>query len=443
MHQSDDFINRVQRIMRLVGELLTETAELMSTASARGSRESAAAPAAEDRGEQDPAGAPELRPAEEGTQAPGGPAAESPAEASADISPAEAPEAAPAGRRADATEPGRPSQPEIGAADDFAKIKESLDEEFSHLFGDAQAAPTLPEQNSGSEPLRFGLHVVCTTLQGKRLAIPWQWVSDTLLSEAGVPEAFSLSDHGQEMRLRVAQVHGVWTTTELSERKDPARRLTQLDELIDSPGAPAGSAPSSSAAAQSASSDPAPPSEEDPSAGEPAPSASTPSPPPAERKRPAAENSAAVWVVSPSALARRFLTRHLDELGIRTQEARDLDDPRLAADLEQAGALFLDETLLDQWQVHPLARRVRLPIVHLTVDGPLQVPTTDGRERREAVLPRPFERSEVSAIVTWLRDWWAGAPARRAAPRGSEEDDTWLFADPFGSSAAGGHSSRS
>jgi hypothetical protein len=148
-----------------------------------------------------------------------------------------------------------------------------------------------------------------------------------------------------------------------------------------------------------------------------------------------------VWIVSPSALARRFLMRHLCDLGIDVLEARDLDDPLLPADLRGVRALFLDESLLEDWKARPASTRGAPPLVCLTVDGALGVPAEGTAPPGGATLPRPFERSEVERVVQWLRSLRAGSPRGRTGDDG-EEDDTWLFADPFGAARAGEHSCR-
>ncbi|MCK4412327.1 MAG: hypothetical protein KAY32_02160 [Candidatus Eisenbacteria sp.] len=148
-----------------------------------------------------------------------------------------------------------------------------------------------------------------------------------------------------------------------------------------------------------------------------------------------------VWIVSPSALARRFLMRHLRELGADVLEARDLDDPLLPADLKGGTALFLDESLLEDWKARPASTRGAPPLVCLTVDGALSVPREGTSPPGGAILPRPFERSEVERVIHWLRSLRQGS-SRGGYGDDGEEDDTWFFADPFGAARAGEHSCR-
>jgi hypothetical protein len=125
--------------------------------------------------------------------------------------------------------------------------------------------------------------------------------------------------------------------------------------------------------------------------------------------------------------------RHLEPAGLEIHESRDLDDPLLPADLGNVGGLFLDESLQEQWRHHPAGRSGGPPVVLLTVDGVLQVPPPGQRPLQGAILPRPFERSEVEAVLGWLRSLWRDGGAAGDEDHGDEEDDTWLFADPFGS----------
>lgn len=125
--------------------------------------------------------------------------------------------------------------------------------------------------------------------------------------------------------------------------------------------------------------------------------------------------------------------RHLEHAGLEIHESSDLDDPLLPADLGSVGALFLDESLQEQWRDHPAGRAGGPPLVLLTVDGVLQVPAAGERSPHGAVLPRPFERCEVESVVGWLRSLWRGGGTAGDEHHGDEEDDTWLFADPFGS----------
>lgn len=267
------------------------------------------------------------------------------------------------------------------------------------------------------------LFLVCEAQQGRNLAIPWNWVIDTRLSSRGTPEAFTLSNGAAERQVQVSAVIGIWSKAELARWEQEVRWLSSLDALAHSqpaePGAPRG-VPAG---------DPGDPGvlvvSSFPAAG-----AAAPHPGPAldrsDRPRP-------VWVVSPSALARRFLMRHLETAGLAIHESRDLDDPLLPADLRSVGALFLDESLLEQWRERSPGPAAGLPVVLLTVDGVLQVPPAGQRPPQGAVLPRPFERSEVEAVIAWLRSLWRDGDPAGDEDHGDEEDDTWLFADPFGS----------
>jgi len=311
------------------------------------------------------------------------------------------------------------------------------------------AEPERPGEASGvwtRSPEAFqaaDLFLVCSGQQGRNLAIPWNWVVDTHLSSRGTPEAFTLSVDGAEQQVTVSMVLGIWTKAELEQWQDDVRWLSSLEALQPAVGTdraaqltPPEKIPVSSTPAGAA----------DPaileSGGSAAPFPPMPSAPAGEAlagevepalspRSPAAK---VVWVVSPSALARRFLLRHLEPSGIEIREARDLDDPLLPADLGSVGALFLDECLQEQWRDHPSGRPGGPPLVLLTIDGALHVPPAGERSASGAVLPRPFERSEVESVIGWLRSLWDPDRAGGDEDHGDEEDDTWLFADPFGSS---------
>ena len=269
------------------------------------------------------------------------------------------------------------------------------------------------------------LFLVCEGDAGRNLAIPWNWVVDTHLSESGAPEAFTLSDGDEEQRVKVNLVLGIWTGEELQGWQEKVRWLSSLQALREP------TADSGVSAQLPIMDDVVIP---------PLPSAPVPdplSPPPsltATLARPRGDQP--VWIVSPSALARRFLMRHLVQAGLNVREARGLDDPDLVADLERAGALFLDEGLRDQWRAHPTAGAIDLPIVQLTVDGALRIPPNGSAAELGAMLPRPFERSEVGAVVAWLRSLWKGDEAGGSDHHGDAQDHAWLYADPFGSADA-------
>jgi hypothetical protein len=146
---------------------------------------------------------------------------------------------------------------------------------------------------------------------------------------------------------------------------------------------------------------------------------------------------AQVCIVSPSALARRFLMRHLCDLGYEVLESRDLDDPLLPADLRGIAALFLDESLQEEWSSRAAAARGDLPLVLLTVDGELRLPAVGDPAGREATLPRPFERSEVEQVAAWLQTLRGGGAGDPSGDDGLEQDDTWIFVDSGGSAGAG------
>jgi len=291
-------------------------------------------------------------------------------------------------------EPAEPVEPSPAV-----EIERAVEEGFDALFTKETKAAS-PASSTESV-----LYLVYQPLSGRRVAVPWGWVVDTHLDGEGVPEAFTFSHAGERKRAAVKRVIGVWTADELRQSKDQVEWVEALADLESSAPSPA----------------------------------SPPDPPLTLEPRPDPVPDRPVWVVSPSALARRFLMRHLDHIGLSVQEARDLDDLLLPADLESAGALFLDESLQEHWRDHPSAGQADLPLVFLTVDGRLEMPSAGGVTGQEAVLPRPFERSEVESVVGWLRSVWSDRGIEGCEQHGDEEDDTWLFADPFGNSGAREH----
>ncbi len=341
---------------------------------------------------------------------------------------------------------GRASEPEPsegnGAPDAAAGGRDAPPSGARMPESPAEATPEpLPEAWTRS-PQAFqagDLFLVCSGQAGRNLAIPWNWVIDTHLSARGTPEAFTLSTGGDERQVTVSTVVGIWTKAELERWQEEVRWLSSLealrpvapDERAPQPLPPEALAGSSlpaafagpepgGATAGAAQAPPMPPLPAGAAEAGPA-SGSIPTP------------TRVLWVVSPSALARRFLLRHLEHSGLEIREARDLDDPLLPADLGSAGALFLDECLLEQWRDHPTGRSGGPPLVLLTVDGVLRVPPAGERPSSGAVLPRPFERSEVESVIGWLRSLWHPDRSGGDEDHGDEEDDTWLFADPFGS----------
>jgi len=285
-------------------------------------------------------------------------------------------------------------------------------------------APVAPEDE---------LYLVCDQA-GERIALPWCWVVGTRLSLEGRPEGFTVSDGRGERDLHVSHVVGLYTRREIGESQGPVRWIAGVAELATV----------------------APPLPEPVVAPPPAPESAPERP--IEPLRPtlalALEKHAReeqpcpspelghAWVISPSALARRFLMRHLVDLGFEVREARDLDDPMLPADLKGVPALFLDESLLEDWRTRLPVAAGSPPVVRLTVDGALSVPPDGICPPQGAVLPRPFERSEVERVVAWLCSLRRGASGGGSSEHGDEEDDTWLFADPFGAARAGDPSGR-
>jgi len=75
------------------------------------------------------------------------------------------------------------------------------------------------------------LYLVCVGEADQRLAIPWGWIAETQLSEAGAPEAFILNDGEHVRRLRVKRVRGIWSAKELHDWTDDISWVTHLSEM--------------------------------------------------------------------------------------------------------------------------------------------------------------------------------------------------------------------
>lgn len=286
------------------------------------------------------------------------------------------------------------------------------------------AAATTPEEE---------LYLVCDQA-GERIALPWAWVVGTRLSPEGRPEGFTVSDGRGERELHVGRVIGLYTRREITQSNEPTRWIATVAELL----AVALPMPELKVAPSPA---PEPVPEQPVEPIRPTLALAMEKHAREERPCPSPELRRA-WVISPSALARRFLMRHLVDLGFEVHEARDLDDPMLPADLKGVAALFLDESLLEDWRTRLPATAGSPPVVRLTVDGALSVPPDGICPPQGAVLPRPFERSEVERVVAWLCSLHRGASGGGSSEHGDEEDDTWLFADPFGAARAGDHPGR-
>ncbi len=340
----------------------------------------------------------------------------------------------------------------------------------------------------------------------RTLAFPWRWVSRANVSEgpdapAGTPAGaqagtLTISDGTHPCELAIERVLGMWTRAEIAEWQEGPVWLTSASDLQtmmpasesrarEGKASGAGEARASQAREAGAGREALPTPDESRGPRVPAREAESPaaglsSPPPAfDRPTPfslepslsqptAVRNEPAspdlhqapsgfaagrgpkrreiaeperVWVASPSALARRFLQRHLTDLGFEVLEARDLDDPLLPADLGGVRALFLDESLLEDWKARAISSGRLPPLVSLPLDGELAVPPDGCCPPGGAVLPRPFERTQVERVVHWLRTLPGGCAPEDEGDHG-EEDDTWLFADPFGATRAGEHSRR-
>jgi hypothetical protein len=356
------------------------------------------------------------------------------------------------------------------------------------------AGPDRPgAKDEAADHMGAELLLVCDSPHGE-VAFPWSWVAATEPTAEGANLLCRIMDPRGELTLRLGRVRGLMTWDELVARGESVQRFFNPDELTARlaqapaddgaiPARPAIGEESTEAtgdaigdaigAAISDALDEALPSITPEPAIPPVPprlapaSSSTPPAPaaapepipfpepvrrgaiepltvapgaPDGRMKPPATVPDQVCIISPSALARRFLMRHLCDLGYEVQEARDLDDPLLPADLRGVAALFLDESLQDDWASRPAAARGEIPIVLLTVDGDLSVPRSGELPAQQAVLPRPFERAEVERVVRWLRAMRTGDVSGGDTNDGNAEDDTWLFADPFGAARAGEHS---
>jgi hypothetical protein len=305
--------------------------------------------------------------------------------------------------------------------------------------GEAEEMPMGERDERAAEPLKL----VCEGENSGMLAFPWDWVVRIHEAGDGRAEALTVSLPQGDRRMPVRRVLGIWTVAEIQTWDEEVHLVSNPEELLpiseatrsevgsaapgtDSADRPPEIPPASAQIAPAAGPSAPAAGPSAPAAGPPAPAASSPGVAPGRR----------VWVVSPSALTRRFLMRHLDQAGLDAHEARDLDDPALPADLESAGALFLDESLVDIWRRRPTSGREDLPLVVLTVEGAVQVPSVGAPAEQTAVLPRPFERSEVESVVAWLHSNWEGSRVG-GGQHGNPEDDTWLFADPFGKAGPG------
>lgn len=484
--KDNDVQARVVRLLDLMGRMIQEVGGLVEAQSAAALPTAPAETTASDESAAEPAAPPTVPEAVEIAE---------PEPQDAHITP---PEGA-------LPEPELPEPKQEGLAD--GEIEEALNVEFANLFGEdtprprdrheeepppdgpspdipaavagtgAEAAPTIPETTpledpaeqpaakSEPAPVANQLYLVCEGEQGRRLAIPWGWIVDTQLSQAGAPEAFTLMNGEDVRKMKVKKVRGIWSAKELQDWSEDVHWVTDLKQLahpsllgvaeVEGPDFPEPPEPLPEPPAEAPEIRPARtvvlPDLQAEGAGLKAvvdPNLMAPleldsmDQPLADPEEAVFEDESGgqpltVWVVSPSALARRFLMRHLDETGIEVHEARDLDDPLLPADLEGAGALFLDESLREHWSAHPMAATIRVPLVLLTVDGNLRVPAAGVHSAEGAALPRPFERSEVETVVTWLRSLWDQDSTGGNGAHGDSQNDTWLFADPFGNADSG------
>ena len=295
----------------------------------------------------------------------------------------------------------------------------------SGYAGEAKERPMGERGERAAEPL----NLVCEGEKSGMLAFPWDWVVRIHEAGDGRAEALTVSLPQGDRRMPVRRVLGIWTAAEIQTWDEEVHLVSNPEELLpisEAIRSEVGSAASGTGSADRLPEIPPAPAQVAPAASPPAPAASSSGGAPGRR----------VWVVSPSALTRRFLMRHLDQAGLDAHEARDLDDPALPADLESAGALFLDESLVDIWRRRPTSGREDLPLVVLTVEGAVQVPSAGAPAEQTAVLPRPFERSEVESVVAWLHSNWEGSRVG-GGQHGNPKDDTWLFADPFGKAGPG------
>ncbi len=315
--------------------------------------------------------------------------------------------------------------PDAGGPTAQGPSRGEKDAPASGYAGEAEEMPMGEKDERPAEPLKL----VCEGEHSGILAFPWDWVVRIHEAGDGRAEALTVSLPQGDRRMPVRRVLGIWTVAEIQTWDEEVHLVSNPEELLPISEATRSEVASAAPAIGSADRPP-----EIPPVPAPIAPAATPSVTAVSSSGGAPGRR--VWVVSPSALTRRFLMRHLDQAGLDAHEARDLDDPALPADLESAGALFLDESLVDIWRRRPTSGREDLPLVVLTVDGAVQIPSVGAPAEQTAVLPRPFERSEVESVVAWLHSNWEGSRAG-GGQHGNPEDDTWLFADPFGKAGPG------
>jgi len=302
--------------------------------------------------------------------------------------------------------------------DRFAERIEDLADELAGNRGQAQPAT---EEREGPR-LRLGFQMrtkddsaasdeqgdeqvfAVARTRGGVVAIPWDWVREPHPGVSGAPMAFNAEDPlGRRGRIPVEAVLGLWTRSEIENHEEPIAVLSSLDR-----SGPAGRFLEETTGGEAAASRRG--------AGD----------------RDESADSSRHWrralIVSPSALARRFLSKHLESFGFEVQEARDLGS---AADLESVGVLFLDESLRQEWSTHPAARGKHPAVVLLTVEEQqLWVPPDGVLSGEPAHLPRPFARAEVEQVVSWLDSLSGREPGKTR--HGGQAEDFWYFANPFG-----------
>jgi hypothetical protein len=108
-----------------------------------------------------------------------------------------------------------------------------------------------------------------------------------------------------------------------------------------------------------------------------------------------------VLVVSASRVVRRFLARHLEDLGMEVLEGEPGRVPRAG----QLLGLFVDEELERSPEL-PGGPRVLL-------GGPGPAP----RDRRGTYLERPFARERVEEVLAWMRRQWQAEGVKHAGAR--------------------------